>query len=160
MGEVSRALDMGEEITHGGRVYRIRPLPYEGQGFFELWLKRRAYEEAEAAARFVGAARADRMAEAVADKAAAGVYDWGGELCGRAAQSPKGQIELLALMMMDEKSDGAEVRKAAREIMEAKWAEAVRKMGAANADPTTSPGEGRDSPSTTSAPSSSGSPGT
>jgi hypothetical protein len=159
MGEVSRALDMGEEIRHNGRTYPIRPLTYLGQAFFETWLKRRAYEEAEAAARFVGAARAERMAEAVADKAAAGVYDWGGELCGKAAQSPKGQVELLALMMMDERSDGEEVRKAAREIMEAKWAEALRKMGEANADPTSSPGEGRDSPSTTSAPSSSGSPG-
>jgi hypothetical protein len=160
MGEISRALDVGEEITHGGRVYRIRPLPYKGKAFFEAWLKRRAYAEAEDAARFVGRERADRMLEAVSDKAAAGAYSWGGELCGRAAQSPEGQIELLALMMMDEKSDGEEVRKAAREIMEEKWEEALRKMQEVHADPFSSPGEGRDSPSTTSAPSSSGSPGT
>jgi hypothetical protein len=139
MGEISRALDMGEEITHGGRTYRVRPLTYEGQAFFEMWLRRRAYEAAVRLAQFSGSAAAEKAILAIPDKDAAGVYDWGGELCGQAAQSPQGQIELLALMMMDQKSDGEEVRRAAKEIMEAKWAEALRKMGAANADPTSSP---------------------
>jgi hypothetical protein len=140
MGEISRALDMGEEIVFEGRRLKISPLTFEGMAFFETRLRRWAYEAAERAAQFVGPARAEELVRAVAEKDAAGAYDWGGRLCGEAAQSPRGQRYLLFLMLADPKNGNGEVtEELAGKVLETRWQEALEKMGAANRDPFSSP---------------------
>lgn len=101
MSTLADMLNSPTEITFRGATYRLRQPTLFEQGEFQRWLEQRAYDAIERRTYQSDAQQAaDR--NALNQDVAAGVYEWGGEVCAKALQTPTGIARLLATVLRDQ----------------------------------------------------------
>ena len=133
MGEVAKALGVGPTLTYQGKAYRLSPMTFETQAFFEVWLEKRAFEGAKRAAKHLPAADAERLLTQVTRDVAAGVYSFGGPVSRDASQSVPGIKYLVYLCLLKEHPDVTE--DLVDKILDEQMEEALETFSRANADP-------------------------
>ncbi len=93
--------NVGEEIgPFDGKTYTLRQPIILEELEYSKYLRSRATKFAEETGKTQE--HKDRLVLAVGDRAAAGVYDWGGEVWAKSIQSADGLAKLLSIIMADQ----------------------------------------------------------
>lgn len=98
MKSLTELLNLAQKFTHDGKQYEIVELDITSIAKYTVWLKERAMLQVEQV--YLNRPDDPRFAvdrKQVLDSAAAGHYDWGGEVCLASVQTPKGVAKLLEL---------------------------------------------------------------
>jgi len=91
----------GEEIgPFEGKTYTLRQPTILEELEYAKYLRGRAVRTAEEAGKTPE--QKERLVLAVLDRAAAGVYDWGGEVWAKSVQTTEGLAKLLSIVMADQ----------------------------------------------------------
>ena len=99
---IADMLNTPTELSFEGKTYRLRHPNQDEQGEYVRWLEQLAYD---------GISRRTYQDEASLLKSlrvhdqdlAAGVYDWGGEVCVRRIMTTKGLAKLVAIICRDQR---------------------------------------------------------
>lgn len=86
------------ELEFKGKAYKLRPPTLGEQAQFQRWLESRAREAAGRAVDIPEQLQAKLLRE-VNDAIAVGEYEWGGEVCARALNTPLGIAKLLSIIL-------------------------------------------------------------
>jgi len=96
-GTLADMFSLPTELEHNGKRYPIRPPTIEEQGRFQRWLEQRALDVVERTSYRDDAAR-EAAYKRFEDSAAAGEYEWGGEVAARAHLTISGATKLVSLI--------------------------------------------------------------
>jgi hypothetical protein len=88
-------------IPFEGVEYRLRQPTLMEQGEYQRWLEQRAYEAIERRD-YRDPDHRERDRRNLNNDVAAGVFEWGGEVCVRAVQTPGGLARLLSVICRDQ----------------------------------------------------------
>src|SRR4051794_13270063 len=97
MPTLADLLSVETDLELDGKTYKVRPPTLLEQGRFQRWLEQRAREAIDRAV-YKDEASRDRCHNLITQDVAAGVYEWGGELCVKALQTEAGVVRLLELV--------------------------------------------------------------
>ncbi len=118
-------------VPFEGVDYKLRQPTLIEQGLYQRWLEQRAYDAIERRTyQDRGQQEVDR--NNLNRDVAAGVYEWGGEVCCNALRTPNGLAKLVGIVCQDQGLSDA----AARRLVDLKLKEiAAALMSKATADP-------------------------
>lgn len=92
-------LGVGHTLTGpDGETYEFKPPTERQQAVYQRWMERVAREKILGAVEYGAEDRARRL-DALEDRIAAGVYEWGGDLCVQRLRSREGMIKLLEITL-------------------------------------------------------------
>ena len=94
-------LNSPSEIKYDGKTYLLRQPTLLEQGTFQRYLEQRAYDAIERRD-YQDARQQDRDRNALNRDVAAGVYEWGGEVCCQSLQTQTGIAKLLNILLRDQ----------------------------------------------------------
>lgn len=89
------------ELPFRGQVFKLRKPTQLEQAQYQRWLETRA-REALGRATDLPEEMQRSLARDVNADIAAGVYEWGGEVCARSLRTPTGLAKLLAIILADQ----------------------------------------------------------
>lgn len=101
MATLADFLNAPSEIAYKGATFRLRQPTQIEQAQFQRWLEQRARESAGRATDVPEDMQRRLLADVTAD-IAAGVYEWGGEVCARALRTPHGLAKLIAIVLHEQ----------------------------------------------------------
>jgi hypothetical protein len=91
------------EIEFNGTTYRLRQPDLNEEGEFQRWLENQALHKIEMADKeILDDAKRDRARQSHFQDCAAGVYESGGEIYGKALISQTGMAKMLSIILRDE----------------------------------------------------------
>ena len=98
---LAELLNSPTAIPFEGVEYQLRQPTLMEEGEYQRWLEHRAYEAIERRT-YRDPDQQERDRRNLNNDVAAGVFEWGGEVCVRAIQTPGGLARLLHIMLRDQ----------------------------------------------------------
>lgn len=131
MSFIAQALGMAESIEHKGKTYKISPLTMEVLGEWEMFLKRRAWDELQKMRRFMAPEEYQKRADGLIVAMGAGAFEFMGRASAEAQENmltPTGRH--LLFLRLKAGNPGDEITdKIVQEMLETSLEEVAVKLG-------------------------------